>query len=40
MFIKYYLLFQANGLAAQGKYEGQFSDDKSKQSLFVAQHAY
>jgi fructose-bisphosphate aldolase class I len=31
---------KANSLAAQGKYEGQFADDKTKESLFVANHAY
>jgi len=31
---------KANGLAALGKYEGQFASDKSGESLYVAQHAY
>lgn len=31
---------KANSLAAQGKYEGQYADEKTKESLFVANHAY
>ncbi|KRX83052.1 Fructose-bisphosphate aldolase 1 [Trichinella sp. T6] len=31
---------KANGLAAQGKYTGQYASNKSKESLFVAGHAY
>lgn len=31
---------KANGLAAQGKYEGQFASTQAGESLFVAGHAY
>jgi fructose-bisphosphate aldolase class I len=31
---------KANHLAAQGKYEGQFATENTKESLFVANHAY
>ena len=35
-----FVCFQANGLAAVGKCEGQLSGAAGKESLFVAQHAY
>ncbi|KRX92123.1 Fructose-bisphosphate aldolase [Trichinella pseudospiralis] len=31
---------KANGLAAQGRYSGQYASNKSKESLFIAGHAY
>lgn len=32
--------FQANGMAAMGKYEGEDAAGAAAESLFVAKHAY